>query len=111
MGAPYRIITSSHFDAWLESLSPAVKARVQRALARLAQLGPMLGRPLVDTLTGSSITNLKELRPTKSVRVLFVFDARRNAVVLVAGDKATDKKFYARAIKKAEEIYGEYLAE
>lgn len=40
-----------------------------------------------------------------------MFDARRNAVVLVAGDKATDKKFYARAIKKAEEIYGEYLAE
>lgn len=54
----------------------------------------MLGRPLVDRITGSRIHNLKELRPGSSasseIRILFVFDPERRAVLLVAGDKAGD---------------------
>src|SRR6266581_3459723 len=46
-----------------------------------------LGRPLVDTIHGSSIANLKELRPG-TVRVLFAFDPWRSSILLVAGDKA-----------------------
>jgi hypothetical protein len=38
----------------------------------LAELGPGLGRPLVDTIKGSSIMNLKVLRVGRA-RVLFVF--------------------------------------
>ncbi|MFE9847184.1 type II toxin-antitoxin system RelE/ParE family toxin [Streptomyces sp. NPDC005576] len=40
--------------------------------------GPVLGRPLVDTIKGSVLPNLKELRPgsagTTEVRLVFVFD-------------------------------------
>ncbi len=54
----------------------------------LAEHGPTLGRPLVDTLTGLKLANLKELRPRQTnVRVLFVFDPWRSAILLVAGDK------------------------
>lgn len=46
--------------------------------------GPALGRPLVDTLTGSSLLNLKELRPgsrgRSELRLLFVFDPDREAI-------------------------------
>jgi len=52
----------------------------------LSECGRTLGRPLVDTLTGSK--NLKELRPRQTtIRVLFVFDPWRSAIPLVAGDK------------------------
>lgn len=44
----------------------------------------------MDTLGGSSISNLKELRPRSgrdvAVRVLFVFDPWSQAVLLVAGN-------------------------
>jgi hypothetical protein len=45
-----------------------------------------------DTITGSKIKNLKELRPGSSgkseIRILFVLDPWRPAILLVAGDKA-----------------------
>ena len=54
--------------------------------------GPAEGRPLVDTITGSKIPNMKELRPGSAghseIRILFVFDPWRAAILLVAGDKA-----------------------
>lgn len=71
------------------------------------------GVPLVDTLTGSKIANLKELRPRQTtIRVLSVFDPWRSAILLVAGDKAGQwKTWYERAMPRAEELYGVYLKE
>jgi hypothetical protein len=71
--------------------------------------GPGLGRPLVDTIAGSSIANLKELR-TGTIRVLFAFDPWRSSILLVAGDKAGRwNAWYRTAIPLAEERYTAYL--
>ncbi|MGW2664333.1 hypothetical protein ACWCW7_25505 [Nocardia tengchongensis] len=43
-----------------------------------------MGRPLVHSVVGSSITNLKELR-SGTVRILFAFDTWRSSIMLVAG--------------------------
>jgi hypothetical protein len=44
-------------------------------------------------------------------RVAFAFDPRRNAALLVAGDKSgvSEKKFYQRLIEKADKTYTEHL--
>jgi hypothetical protein len=47
---------------WIEALDGAAYARVVQAIDLLAEEGPWLGRPLVDTIHGSSLANLKELR-------------------------------------------------
>jgi DNA-binding XRE family transcriptional regulator len=52
----------------------------------LAEAGPGLGRPLVDTIHGSSIANLKELRPG-TVRILFASTRWRASILLVAGTR------------------------
>jgi hypothetical protein len=80
----------------------------------LAADGPTLGRPLVDSVKGSAVKNLKELRPGSTgrteIRILFVFDPRRQAVLLVAGDKSNDwKGWYPKAIKRAGRLYREHL--
>lgn len=55
--------------------------KVEAAADVLAEYGPTLGRPLVDTLVGSKLSNLKELRPRATyIRVLFVFDPWRSAI-------------------------------
>ena len=78
-------------------------------LDTLADLGPGLGRPLVDTIHGSSIANLKELRPG-TVRILFVFDPWRDSILLVAGDKSGRwLGWYREAIPLAEQRYERYL--
>lgn len=82
--------------------------------AVLAELGPCLGRPTVDTLKGSNLPNLKELRfawQREPYRFLFAFDPKRRAIVLVGGSKAGDKGFYARMIKTAERRYEHFIKE
>jgi len=67
--------------------------------------------PLVDTIHGSSIANLKELRPG-TVRILFAFDPWRDSILLVAGDKAGRwTQWYREAIPLAEQRYERYLKE
>jgi len=94
---------------WIDSLDDATHTRVVQAIDTLADLGPGLGRPLVDTIHGSSIANLKELRPG-TVRILFAFDPWRDGILLVAGDKSGRwTQWYREAIPLAEQRYERYL--
>lgn len=96
---------------WIERLDDATHARVVQAIDALAAGGPGLGRPLVDTISGSKIPNMKELRPG-TVRILFAFDPWRSTILLVAGDKAGQwRAWYRQAIPLAEQRYETYLKE
>lgn len=69
----------------------------------------------MDRITGSSLHNLKELRPGSAgkteIRILFIFDPQRRAILLVAGDKAGHwTRWYRDAIKLAEDRYARFLA-
>nr|WP_239396949.1 type II toxin-antitoxin system RelE/ParE family toxin [Frankia sp. CiP3] len=99
----------------LRRLDPGNYRSVNAAIDMLAEGGPGLGRPLVDTLQGSTISNLKELRPRSgrdvAIRVIFVFDPWSQAVLLVAGNKAGDwSRWYKTAIPAAEVAYDGWLA-
>jgi hypothetical protein len=86
------------------------------ALSRfLQQFGPQLGRPRVDTLKGSRHANMKELRfgaADGEWRVAFAFDAKREAILLVAGDKSGtgEKRFYRELIRRADDRFSAHLA-
>ncbi|GAA3137922.1 hypothetical protein GCM10020001_070590 [Nonomuraea salmonea] len=102
--------------AWINALDERSRVQVVDAIDRLAEAGPSLGRPLVDKLEGSQVHNLKELRPGSAgrseIRILFVFDPWRSAILLIGGDKSGDwTGWYRRAIPRAEELYAKYLAE
>jgi len=81
----------------------------------LQQFGPQLGRPRVDTLKGPRHGNLKELRFSAAGgewRVAFAFDAKRNAILLVGGDKSggSEKRFYRELVRKADERFDAHVA-
>ncbi|WP_416211118.1 type II toxin-antitoxin system RelE/ParE family toxin [Frankia sp. Cr2] len=96
---------------WIDGLDGATHARVVQAVDLLVEAGPGLGMPLVDTISGSSLPNLKELRPG-TVRILFCFDPWRSSILFVAGDKAGQwNAWYAEAVPLAEQRYKTYLAE
>ncbi|MGW4844562.1 type II toxin-antitoxin system RelE/ParE family toxin [Nocardia brasiliensis] len=89
---------------------------VNQAILLLERAGPAQGRPLVDCIAGSRIANMKELRPgsagSSEIRILFVFDPWRSAILLVAGDKAGAwRQWYRDAIPRAEKLYDAYLIE
>ncbi|WP_218081242.1 type II toxin-antitoxin system RelE/ParE family toxin [Anthocerotibacter panamensis] len=81
----------------------------------LAEFGPTLGRPWVDTLKDSKHSNMKELRFDAADgvwRLAFAFDPQRQAILLVAGDKSgmSEQLFYKRLIKKADSRFDAHLA-
>jgi len=87
---------------------------VNQAILILERNGPAEGRPLVDTVTASRLPNMKELRPPSAgrseIRILFVFDPYRSAVLLVAGDKSGQwSRWYRTAIPEAKHLYEDYL--
>src|SRR5262245_16265417 len=100
--------------AWLHDLRKRDRTsaiQVGQAIGMLLEAGPELGRPLADRIQHSRLTNLKELRPGSAGRsILYIFDPRRNAVLLVAGDKAGKwDAWYRQAILLAEQRYEDYL--
>ncbi|MEU7746129.1 type II toxin-antitoxin system RelE/ParE family toxin [Nonomuraea sp. NPDC049158] len=120
---PYEIRLTDEVDIWLHDLADTDMPAYQLAVEYINMLekhGPGLGRPHVGKINGSAIANLKELRPrstgTSALRVLFVFDPWRSAILLVAGDKireqpAAPDRWYGKAIRQAEELYQTYLIE
>jgi hypothetical protein len=100
---------TEEFGAWWEDLEPDDQERLTAAVELLEKLGPSLGRPLVDTLKGSRHPNMKELRPG-TVRVLFAFDPRRTAILLLGGDKSGHwKDWYGEAIPEADRLFDDHL--
>jgi hypothetical protein len=99
---------------WLKVVDEDTYDQVVAALQILAEVGPGLGRPLVDTIVGSRHKNMKELRPGSSgrseVRILFAFDPQRHAIMLLAGDKQGRwDKWYRTNVPIADDRYDEHL--
>ncbi len=104
---------TDEFGEWWEGLSETEQRAVIPAVGKLEDRGPALGRPLADTVSGSRHPNMKELRPPGgSLRILFAFDPRRMAILLIGGDKAGRwRQFYEEKIPEADRLYDEHLEE
>lgn len=104
---------TDEFEVWWNMLSADEKDSVEATVGFLEERGPGLGRPLVDTVKGARHPNMKELRPPGgNLRILFAFDPRRTAILLLGGDKTNQwQVWYQEAIPKADDLYDEYIEE
>ena len=99
---------------WLASLDQGSREQVVAAIELLEERGPQLGRPIVDTVVGSRHKNMKELRPGSTgrseLRVLFAFDSKRSAIMLIAGDKAENwTRWYKKNIPLADDLFDQHI--
>jgi hypothetical protein len=110
----WEVEVTDEFRDWYEALTEADQEPIRAAVEVLEQRGPSLGRPLVDHLEGTRVHNLKELRPLGgSIRILFAFDPRRSAILLLGADKGEHGwgEWYTTAIPEAERLYDEHVDE
>ena len=78
-------------------LSEDEQADVNAKVILLQKLGPSLPRPHADLVHSWRHANMKELRIQHSgrpYRVLFAFDPRRCAILLIGGDKTGNDRWY-----------------
>lgn len=108
----WTVLFGDLFDAWLDEQEDGLQEKVLADLVNLRTYGPALSRPYADTVKASRHKNMKELRVQYGgtpVRVFFAFDPARRAIVLCAGDKSNDKKFYERMIRIADDEFTVHL--
>lgn len=108
------IEASDEFSIWYRDLADDEAKSVNFSVDLLEQAGPALGRPHVDTLKGSKVLNLKELRVQhqgQPIRILFAFDPRRVGYLILGGDKTGNEGWYRTFIPQAEKIYAKHLDE
>jgi hypothetical protein len=111
----WAVLFHDEFDHEFDALPEQVQDELLATAKLIEHFGPHLGRPRVDTLKGSRYANMKELRFDSDGgvwRVAFAFDPKRQAILLVCGDKSgvSEKRFYNQLITKAEERFGRHLA-
>ncbi|HEY4280403.1 MAG TPA: type II toxin-antitoxin system RelE/ParE family toxin [Conexibacter sp.] len=107
---PWEVLYTEQAADWVTGLDDDARRHVLAAVELLAEHGPQLGRPLVDTIKGSRHRHMKELRAS-TLRALFAFDPDRRAIILLGGDKRGDwKGWYKRNIPLADALYDDYLA-
>ena len=110
----WEVEVSDEFIQWYDGLNEQEGVSVDSAVDMLQEYGPALGRLYVDTLKGSKHTNLKELRVQhrgQPYRILFAFDPRRNAYLILGGNKTGDDRWYEKNVPKADALYERHLRE
>lgn len=100
------------FADWFDALPDAEKARVAASVILLRTYGVNLRFPHSSGISGSRHSSMRELRVQtkgKPYRVLYAFDPERAAVLLIAGDKTGDERWYDENVPQADNLFDEYL--
>ncbi len=105
------VLGTAEFEEWFLGLSGPDARAVVRGVGLLEAKGPALGFPYCSALEGCRHA-LRELRVQSSgrpLRIVYAFDPKRQAVLILGGDKTGDDRFYSRMVPKAEAIWERYL--
>jgi len=103
---------TDEFEAWWNSLSEDEQVAIDAKVRLLEEHGPTLPRPHADVITSSRHANMKELRAKaeeRHLRVLYAFDPRRAALLLIGGDKTGDLKWYEKFVPIADDLFDRHL--
>jgi hypothetical protein len=111
----WSVEVTDEFAAWYDTLTEEQQDALAARVELLEQYGPNLKRPTVgEILTSRYAPRMKELRVSEEgqLRVLFAFDSRRTAILLLGGDKTGRwEEWYRTAIPEADRLFEQYLEE
>jgi len=105
---------SDEFGEWWETLSAAEQKSVDFTVSLLQEVGPTLRMPHSAGVEMSRHRHMRELRiqhEGRPYRILYAFDPRRTAILLIGGDKTGNNRWYEEYVPRADAIYDQHLRE
>lgn len=96
----------------VETLAEAEQIDIDAITGLLKAKGTTLRHPYCSGINDSKHSHMRELRiqhKGRPYRVLYAFDPRRCAILLIGGDKTGDKRWYRKTIPIADELYDQHL--
>jgi hypothetical protein len=109
---PWEVEYTDEFDQWWSGLTEEEQEDVAASVGLLEEMGPRLPYPHSSSIESSRHNVMRELRVQhkgRPYRVLYAFDPRRVALLLIAGDKTGDDRWYDRYVPIADKLYDEHL--
>jgi hypothetical protein len=103
---------TDEFESWWESLTEGEQEDVAATVALLEAKGPQLPFPYSSAIHGSRHGHMRELRVQHAgapYRVLYAFDPRRMAILLLGGNKTGNARWYEVHVLQADRLYDEHL--
>lgn len=103
---------TDEFGEWWEGLTEEEQESVDAGVELLEEYGPSLSFPYSSGINGSKYSRMRELRIQYAgdpYRVLYIFDPRRVALLLIGGDKTGDHRWYEKFVPIADQLYAEHL--
>lgn len=100
------------FKEWFDELDEQDTEAVVYSVTLLEDKGTSLKHPHSSNLNGTTYP-LRELRVQsggRPLRVIYAFDPKREALLILGGDKTGDDRFYETIIPKAEKLWEDHLA-
>lgn len=105
------VVATDAFVDWYQKLDEPDTAAVYRVVGLLEARGVSLGFPYCSAISNSNYA-LRELRVQSQgqpLRIFYAFDPKRQAVLLLGGNKTGDARFYETEIPRAEKLWEQYL--
>jgi hypothetical protein len=105
---------TDEFGAWWDGLTVGEQESVRAYVRLLAEFGVALKHPYCSGVTRSKHSHMRELRVQhqgRPYRVLYAFDPRRAALLLIGGDKTGNDRWYEVFVPIADRIYDTHIAQ
>jgi len=104
---------TDEFDRWWSGLTEDEQVSVAAMVEVLEAVGPDLPYPRSSGIKGSRPGHMRELRIQhrgRPFRVLYAFDPRRTAILLIGADKTGSDRWYEEFVPLADRLYDEHVA-
>ena len=105
---------TDEFGAWWDGLTAGEQESVRAYVRLLAEFGVALKHPYCSGVTGSKHSHMRELRVQhqgRPYRVLYAFDPRQTALLLIGADKTGNDRWYEVVVPIADRIYDTHIAQ
>jgi hypothetical protein len=103
---------TNEFGEWWDKLSESEQISVTAHVELLEHMGPNLKFPYSSGILNSTYSHIRELRVQhsgKPYRILYAFDPRRVAILLIGGNKTGNERWYEEFVPIADKLYQEHL--
>lgn len=110
----YEVEYTDEFEVWWNTLSEQAQDDIAAMVHLLEDKGPVLPFPYSSGIEGSKHSHMRELRiqhAGRPYRILYAFDPRRIAVLLIGGDKSGNDRWYDEFISIADRLYDQHIKE
>jgi hypothetical protein len=104
---------TDEFGEWFRALTDDERNSIVPIVGLVESLGPNVPFPYSSGINSSRHSHMRELRIQHQgdpYRILYAFDPRRTAVLLIGGDKTGNDRWYDQFVPIADDLYDVHLA-